>query len=339
MGEIACVGKNGRNKEQGYSFRSIDDFYDAVQPAMVKHKVFITPTILVHERETRTTKSGSTLMTTLTKVRFKLWTEDGSFVEADALGEGADSGDKSANKSAACAIKYLFMQVFAVRVHGENYDTENETHNYTAPPRALPPPPRVPTAQPAATPAPTLAGVLAASKAKLLAQPAPVRGAMLRHFVEAGQLTDTDTLEALDVETLFPSVIASEGIAANRPRVKADAEALMAAVQASMDDGQIEGAEIATDGQGQGSPVSAPEPPPGLPPGVQSKRITPIAKAVKPGVSKTGKPWTRHGIHTDSEEWFNTFNKSIADQCEVGRTVTAWFTSTNYGNDLHAVTQ
>jgi hypothetical protein len=139
MADIQAVGKNKRNKEQGYDFRAIDDFYDALQPALVKNKVVIYPTILEHTRETKPTKSGGILMTTLTKVRFRIATEDGSYIEADALGEGADSGDKSANKAAAGALKYLFMQVFCVRVSGGGDDSEHQHHEYAAPKPAEPP--------------------------------------------------------------------------------------------------------------------------------------------------------------------------------------------------------
>lgn len=130
IADVKAVGKDHKNQQQNYSFRSIDDFYDACQPALAKHKVFIAPTILEHSREERTTKSGSFMMTTLAKVRFRFFTEDGSSVEADALGEGADSGDKSANKAAAGALKYVLAQVFMIRVEGEQHDSERETPEY-----------------------------------------------------------------------------------------------------------------------------------------------------------------------------------------------------------------
>ena len=132
IGEIEAVGKDHKNQQQGYSFRAIDDFFDKLQPVLSKYRVFVTPTILSHTREERTTKSGGILMTTLTHVRFRVFTEDGSYIEADALGEGSDSGDKSANKSASQALKYLFMQVFCVRVSSEQNDTERESPAYNA---------------------------------------------------------------------------------------------------------------------------------------------------------------------------------------------------------------
>lgn len=138
IADVEAVGKTHRNQQQGYNFRSIDEFYDKMNPVLVKHRIFVAPTILEHAREERTTKSGSIMMTTITKVRFKIFAEDGSFIEADALGEGADSGDKSANKAAASAMKYLFMQVFAVRVTEESLDTEASSPQY-APNKPKPP--------------------------------------------------------------------------------------------------------------------------------------------------------------------------------------------------------
>lgn len=145
MAEIQAVGKDHRNPQQGYQFRSIDDFYDRCQPVLARYKVFITPTILETKREERPTKSGGVMMTTLTHVRYRVWTEDGSYIEADALGEGADSGDKSANKAASMAMKYLLQQVFCVRVAGTRLDTENDSPEYVKAvprPAAQPPPPK-----------------------------------------------------------------------------------------------------------------------------------------------------------------------------------------------------
>jgi ERF superfamily len=143
MAEIEAVGKDHRNPQQGYQFRSIDDFYDHCHPVLAKHRVFISPTILDVKREERTTKSGSIMMTTLTHVRYRVWTEDGSYIEADAIGEGADSGDKSANKSASMAMKYLLQQVFCVRVAGTKLDTEYDSPEYATPaPKPVPPAPK-----------------------------------------------------------------------------------------------------------------------------------------------------------------------------------------------------
>ena len=56
MGEIDAVGKNKQNKQQGFMYRGIDDVMNAINPALVKYKVFIVPEVLEQSREERQTK-------------------------------------------------------------------------------------------------------------------------------------------------------------------------------------------------------------------------------------------------------------------------------------------
>ena len=46
MQDIEAIGKNKKNAQQGYSFRGIDDMYNALQPLFKKHAVFITSNVL-----------------------------------------------------------------------------------------------------------------------------------------------------------------------------------------------------------------------------------------------------------------------------------------------------
>ena len=45
MDDIKSIGKDRYNKMQSYSFRGIDDVCNALQPALIKHKVFCVPTV------------------------------------------------------------------------------------------------------------------------------------------------------------------------------------------------------------------------------------------------------------------------------------------------------
>ena len=57
--DIGTVGKDKINKQQGFKYRSIDDVYNALHPALAKNKVFIVPEILEHESpETERLLSG-----------------------------------------------------------------------------------------------------------------------------------------------------------------------------------------------------------------------------------------------------------------------------------------
>ncbi len=94
MQDIGVVGKDSTNKQQGYRYRSIDDVMNALNPAMIKHKIFCIPEVLEQNREERTTKSGSILIYSVCRIRYKFFATDGSFVEAVVVGEGMDSGDR-----------------------------------------------------------------------------------------------------------------------------------------------------------------------------------------------------------------------------------------------------
>lgn len=114
MSDIGAVGKNDLNKTQGFKYRGIDAVMNALNPAMVKHKVFCSPEVLEQQREERTTKSGSLLIYSICKIRFRFYTTDGSYIESVTVGEGMDSGDKATNKAMAIAFKYACFQVFCI---------------------------------------------------------------------------------------------------------------------------------------------------------------------------------------------------------------------------------
>lgn len=126
MSEVPAIGKNRRNKQQGYSFRGIDDAYAALQPILAKHGIVPVPKVLEFTREERASKKGGVLVVTLARIQYTFFAPDGSSVEAVTLGEGMDSGDKSANKAMAGAQKYALLQVFCVPTE-EAKDSENES--------------------------------------------------------------------------------------------------------------------------------------------------------------------------------------------------------------------
>lgn len=127
MGEINAVGKNKKNLQQGFMYRGIDDVMNAINPALVHHKVFIVPEILEQSREERQTNKGANLIYSICKMRFRFCAEDGSSVEAVTVGEGMDSGDKATNKAMAIAFKYACFQVFCIPTE-EMKDPDAESH-------------------------------------------------------------------------------------------------------------------------------------------------------------------------------------------------------------------
>jgi len=123
--EVGGIAKERENKQQGYKFRGIDDVYDALHGLFAKHGVTSVPEVLDIQREERPSKSGGVLIVTVAKIRYTFYARDGSFVHAITIGEGMDSGDKSANKAMAGAPKYALVQVFSSPTR-EDVDSEND---------------------------------------------------------------------------------------------------------------------------------------------------------------------------------------------------------------------
>ena len=114
MEDVGAVGKDSVNKQQGFKFRGIDAVMNALNPALVKNKVFVAPEVLEQRREERTTSKGGLLIYSICKVKYTFFTTDGSSVSATVIGEGMDSGDKATNKAMSIAFKYACFQVFCI---------------------------------------------------------------------------------------------------------------------------------------------------------------------------------------------------------------------------------
>jgi len=127
MKDVDAIGKNKTNPQQGYKFRGIDDMYNALHSYFKKHEVFICSNVLSSKREERQTKSGGTLIYTITTCEFSFYATDGSFVKSTIEGEAMDSGDKSTNKAMSTALKYALMQMFLIPTE-EQLDTEYKTY-------------------------------------------------------------------------------------------------------------------------------------------------------------------------------------------------------------------
>lgn len=129
MADIDAVGKNKKNEQQKFMYRGIDDVMNAINPALVKHKVFVVPELLEQKREERTTSKGGLLIYSICKIKFSFCADDGSHVDAITVGEGMDSGDKATNKAMAIAFKYACFQVFCIPTEEmKNADPDRECH-------------------------------------------------------------------------------------------------------------------------------------------------------------------------------------------------------------------
>ena len=46
IADCGIVGKDKVNKQQGFKYRSVDDVFNALHPALAKNKVVIIPTVV-----------------------------------------------------------------------------------------------------------------------------------------------------------------------------------------------------------------------------------------------------------------------------------------------------
>nr|DAT74532.1 MAG TPA: ERF superfamily protein [Bacteriophage sp.] len=131
IADCGIVGKDKVNKQQGFKYRSVDDVFNALHPALAKNKVVIIPTVVERQcEEVGKTKNGTAILKVVCKVKYDICAEDGSRVTSIIYGEGMDMGDKATNKAMAIAYKYLCFQVFCIPTEemsdpdGESLDGE-----------------------------------------------------------------------------------------------------------------------------------------------------------------------------------------------------------------------
>ena len=126
MEDVGAVGKGDYNKTQGFRYRGIDSVMNALNPAMIKHKIFCTPEVLEQSREERKSAKGNSLIYSVCRMRYRFFTTDGSYVDAVVVGEGMDSGDKATNKAMAVAFKYACFQTFCIPTENLMDDPDSE---------------------------------------------------------------------------------------------------------------------------------------------------------------------------------------------------------------------
>lgn len=119
MTEIGAVGKDQKNLAQGFKFRGIDQFVNALYPALTKHGVFMTPRCMSESHElhkvTRGNGKEGTDKHVSLMMEYDFYAEDGSKVTVGPIpAEGLDSGDKATNKALSAGLKYALIQTFSV---------------------------------------------------------------------------------------------------------------------------------------------------------------------------------------------------------------------------------
>ena len=128
------IGKTRKNQQQGYSFRGIDDVYNALAPILAEHGLVILPRILTRECVERVSKSGTAQFFVTVEAEFDFVSaHDGTKHVVRTFGEAQDTGDKATNKAMSAAYKYAAFQAFCIPTEGD-HDADATTPEPSLPP-------------------------------------------------------------------------------------------------------------------------------------------------------------------------------------------------------------
>lgn len=127
------IPKSGRNQQQGYAFRGIDQVYGHLAGLLAEHGLVVYPQVLERETTERQTQRGTPLyhVSMLVKYSFVLSSDPTSGFEVVVASEAMDSADKAVNKAMSAAYKYCALQTFAIPVEGEP-DADQDHHEPAA---------------------------------------------------------------------------------------------------------------------------------------------------------------------------------------------------------------
>jgi hypothetical protein len=74
MSEIGAISKGKTNATQGFKYRGIDDVMNALQPLLIKNKIFVIPEVIEQTREDKVSSKGNALIYSICKIRInKFW--------------------------------------------------------------------------------------------------------------------------------------------------------------------------------------------------------------------------------------------------------------------------
>ena len=112
---ITPAHKGGRNDYDKYSYATLEDWHNAVMPALLENKLVLSiSTVAIRNLEPRTTKKGGTEYSVEVECKARLWHTSGQWIEVGGVGHGQDRADKGIYKALTGCAKYLYAQLFAL---------------------------------------------------------------------------------------------------------------------------------------------------------------------------------------------------------------------------------
>lgn len=127
--EVGAVGKHGKVTEYGkYDYRRFDDVLDAVVPILNDFGIMVVATVLGREER----QDGKKHFVTMT-MGYKLYAEDGSFIDGSSVGEAFDVGDKAATKAQTVALRIFYCTTFNIPYNDMKDPESGDQHTWEKP--------------------------------------------------------------------------------------------------------------------------------------------------------------------------------------------------------------
>lgn len=127
MGECSHVAKDGFNDYHKYKYASAAGVLEAINAALVKHKVasVVTPAIL-SSFDVTNAKGNIEHQVTVGCNILLIDSESGESMDLYGIGTGQDAGDKAVMKAETAAIKYAYLLSMAIST-GDDPEADTKT--------------------------------------------------------------------------------------------------------------------------------------------------------------------------------------------------------------------
>jgi hypothetical protein len=132
--EVAAVGRDSRNIQQGFMYRSADAVVNAAAPALDKYGVITVPHLdkqtydIVEIGNNRTRMSHA-----LVEVTYTFYGPRGDSFPAKVAGEAMDNGDKATAKAMTVAYRIALSQALNLPTHEPDPDSDSYERSPAAP--------------------------------------------------------------------------------------------------------------------------------------------------------------------------------------------------------------
>ena len=137
MGECSHVAKDGFNDYHKYKYASAAGVLEAINAALVKHKVasVVTPAIL-NSYDVTNAKGNIEHQVTVGCNILLIDSESGESMDLYGIGTGQDAGDKAVMKAETAAIKYAYLLSMAISTGDDpEADTKTDENSFAEPQR------------------------------------------------------------------------------------------------------------------------------------------------------------------------------------------------------------